>query len=1039
MPTAFDTAQYTANWDPTKTGTFVSPQDVLAANGNMWAEVWTAVVNMIPTLPQIETIFENNLAALFTAGTTTTTGTSYPILTWLDSLTGLNLVGLAESLTGLNTTGSSTILAQLIGAAGGSGATLSDWTAVFDAFLTGDAGVEISAYNALITALFGSTTLGAALQISAIPTGIPQANISGLTADLVGLLSTSTFDASWNALMTALFGSTTLGTALQISALPTNIPQSSVSGLATALTTFLTTGNYNTLLTALFGSTTVGSTIHVAAVPTGIPQANISGLGAALATFLTTGNYNTLLTALFGTTTVGTTITTGAVPTGIPQANISGLSTALATFLTTGNYNTLLTALFGSTTITPTINVLAVPTGIPQASITGLVSALTTFFTTGNANTLITALFGSTTVGTTVQVGAMPTGIPQANITGLVTALGTFLTTGNWNTLLTALFGTTTVGSTVQVTALPTGIPQANVTGLVTALATFLTTGNYNTLLTALFGSTTVGSTISTAAVPTGIPQANISGLVSALTTFFTTGNANALLTALYGTTTVGSTVQVSAVPTGIPQANITGLATALATFLTTGNYNTLLTALFGTTTVGSTISVSAVPAGIPALNISGQFPATQVAGVQGITDMLTTVTSTYNQLATALGWDPASGDAALATLAGFLQGTAQNAMSGADLGQANSNVLGQVNNASSFDGLDTTSEANMPISGITNVAGNSQNASMIGFVRCKKAGVKGAISFRAASSNVTHFYVNAFRFNLTTGNLTYLWSSADLLSSLPASIGWVYYPFAGTNQITVAAGDVLAFELQPVTTVTGGVPNSALISGYNGIAIDNHPNAKQKNIGATRVAGTTPPTGNILPANYTWRSEAPYISLEITDLPASYMPPEQTNYSTPGTTTWTPPSWMVAGNLIDCVVLGGGGGGGFVNSGAPGTWATRTLVVGTDVAVGAPLTVVVGAAGVYPSSSSGASSVLHSGTSLVSGAGGANYANTGGSNTSPGNEVFNAATYFGGTNVGLKQNGSAPGGGGSYSADANAFYDTAGAAGAIWITARQF
>lgn len=439
----------------------------------------------------------------------------------------------------------------------------------------------------------------------------------------------------------------------------------------------------------------------------------------------------------------------------------------------------------------------------------------------------------------------------------------------------------------------------------------------------------------------------------------------------------------------------------------------------------------------VAATAIAGTLPGSQVSGAQGITDVVTSFTSSWNQFAISMGWNPAGGDAALATLAGLFQGTAQNAATGVSLGQSNANVLGQVNNVSSFEGLDTTSEANMPLANVASFSGSNQNASAIGFVRCKKAGVKNAISFRAGNSNATHFYVNAFRFDLATGNLIYLWSSADLLASVPASNGWVYYPF-GSNSITVAAGDILAFELQPVATVTGGVPNSVSVAGSSLAITDSHPNAKQKNQGATRAAGTTPPTGNITAANYTWRGTAPYLSLEITSLPVNYQPPVTTEYTTPGPTTWTMPAWMVAGNLIDLVVVGGGGGGGFVNSGAPGAWGARTLVVGTDIAVGATLTPSPGAGGVYPSSSSTVSVVALSGTNLVSGAGGANYANSGGSSTSPGNETFNGRPYFGGTNVGLKQNGSAPGGAGSYSGDANAFYDTAGAAGAVWITARQ-
>jgi hypothetical protein len=288
---------------------------------------------------------------------------------------------------------------------------------------------------------------------------------------------------------------------------------------------------------------------------------------------------------------------------------------------------------------------------------------------------------------------------------------------------------------------------------------------------------------------------------------------------------------------------------------------------------------------------------------------------------------------------------------------------------------------------------------------------------------------------NKTTGACTRIFSSANIASSLLN--GWNRYNFASINQFAVAAGDriVIEFVIRGTAVYSLGCVPAGVIPAHP----TEIPSAPYGTRNSTN--GSSNPTSlNYSDLQLGVPSYIAWFGLGISNVPANYQPAQRWDFY--NNAIWTMPAWMQDGDKIDTIVLGAGGGGDFYRSGAPGLWATRTLTVGTDIAKGDSLTIVIGLGGNYVGNlvwdDGTLSKISNSGTVLVSGAGGASIANQYSSDQSPGNEIFNDVTYFGGTNVGLKQNGSKPGGGGCWTADANAVYNTTGAKGFASITAYQ-
>jgi hypothetical protein len=357
------------------------------------------------------------------------------------------------------------------------------------------------------------------------------------------------------------------------------------------------------------------------------------------------------------------------------------------------------------------------------------------------------------------------------------------------------------------------------------------------------------------------------------------------------------------------------------------------------------------------------------------------TVTSIINGL---LGIDPATGSTQLAQVEGldsyFTElGAALTGDSGtaagpwAWLGQiissyyaltgqahstavANNNTLSIRTNIPAYVGLDNTAESNMPV---TNIAATSimqlttASGSLIGFIRCQRTSTKGAVVFPGSSSvpgNTTAFYINVFRLDTATGNLKFLFSTGDIKTLLPTSQGWVRYAFPSAQKFAVVEGDVIAVELQGVGTTSAGAYGTGTATQ---VVAD--PTRVMPHIGGFRVAGTSPPTGDIASGSYQFSGKAPYVALEITDANEVTYPPVPNAYTTVGTSTQTvDTAWPVG--FVDLVGIGGGGGGqGETGStvgrgGSPGQWGTNTLTVGgtgaNSIAAGGTITISVGDGG---------------------------------------------------------------------------------------------
>jgi hypothetical protein len=223
------------------------------------------------------------------------------------------------------------------------------------------------------------------------------------------------------------------------------------------------------------------------------------------------------------------------------------------------------------------------------------------------------------------------------------------------------------------------------------------------------------------------------------------------------------------------------------------------------------------------------------------------------------------------------------------------------------------------------------------------------------------------------------------------------------------------------------------------------------------RLAGTPAlPPSTIAAPGPPYSNNVPWFGLGGT-LGVPQHDPEVTTL-TAASGTYTVPTWMALGDLIDIVLVGDGGGGGpgstifsYGSGGNHGVWAAFTLTYGIDV----PLTTTAftytigqgGAGGVIEISNGAAGSGCavtitgYTGPAITAAGGAVSGSNPTYFGLSPGNLVYTSGlgntTYMGGAEELIANaNGAAPGGGGAGGAYlANGGH---GAPGQIWITAYQ-
>jgi hypothetical protein len=458
-------------------------------------------------------------------------------------------------------------------------------------------------------------------------------------------------------------------------------------------------------------------------------------------------------------------------------------------------------------------------------------------------------------------------------------------------------------------------------------------------------------------------------------------------------------------------------------------------------------------------LNIP-QVPGTNVDGMQGIEDLVSTFNRLFDGLGSALANAPRDG-IDLSQIFSLLQTTGQQAYDAINLAIFHQQTLTQRTNKPVRAGLDPTSESTFHLTDFTAGSTTPMTAvaagtSIMAHFRPAEDAKKGFFEFLAQGNGGASIFVNVYKVNVSTGVKTALWNSADISSTVPnGTVGYVRALIPSGSQPTVAPSDLFTLEIVNAGTGTLSVATKQ-------IPIPNHPTAYPINVAAVRTisgtGGASP--ASITDAQITYNGILPYINFGIRDVPAGYMPNQIEEYFTDGTYTYTIPDFAkVAGTLLDLVGLGAGGGGGgsgfFLagEGGLNGSWNAITLVCGVDYPTTATsLTIVVGNGGHGGGGASGlpggattiqwtdSSSVVHTlicAGGSQGGVGGFPLHDSASQGIGPGDFTWQGQRYFGGPTTLYTPTAGYPGAGGS---GAGPYTDpgATGADGYVSITARQ-
>lgn len=441
----------------------------------------------------------------------------------------------------------------------------------------------------------------------------------------------------------------------------------------------------------------------------------------------------------------------------------------------------------------------------------------------------------------------------------------------------------------------------------------------------------------------------------------------------------------------------------------------------------------------------SGLMSANNVAGVGGDSNLVDTFTNWINQLGAALGGDvsDAGGLSWLAQLMNDLGVNTSSPLAGVvSTTQSNNQILAIVNNRPASAGLEATVESNGDYTAAAGLTNSVQSTSSYGtFITVTQAKTLGFVQWLGeyTAHPISGFYINFYKMD-SSGNLDLLSSSTNLNAAISSAVEWYLWDL--TTPISVNAGDVIAVEFQIIGS--GGFQPY----GYTAPIASSHPTAAIKQLGFTQNWGSSS-ASTISSGSIGWSQYAPYVGLGVGTPPPTPFFPQSNTYAV--SSTHTIPSWA---NYIDLIAVGAGGGGegetgaGNGDGGLGGAWATKTLVVGTDIAASGTITVTVGSGGsggpyFTPGSAGTATTFSWTNPTLGSqtltangGVGGQPSTNVTSWGLSPGNQTFEGNTYFGGSTNAIGGVGNAPGGGGAGGA---AFqYGFAGASGQAWTVDRQ-
>src|SRR5699024_2053158 len=162
---------------------------------------------------------------------------------------------------------------------------------------------------------------------------------------------------------------------------------------------------------------------------------------------------------------------------------------------------------------------------------------------------------------------------------------------------------------------------------------------------------------------------------------------------------------------------------------------------------------------------------------------------------------------------------------------------------------------------------------------------------------------------------------------------------------IQMSPGDIIGAEFVVVGSGTHSIAARSMQW------MKNHPSSKLKRLGWTRTPGAQSPS-SIASGSIDFNSPTPWMAVGISELAENYRSNTTAEYRDPTSYTYTMPGWAKEGDEVDLIAVGGGGAGqgeqgyNMGQGGDAGTWGSRTLVVGTDIAPGATFNITVGAGG---------------------------------------------------------------------------------------------
>lgn len=348
------------------------------------------------------------------------------------------------------------------------------------------------------------------------------------------------------------------------------------------------------------------------------------------------------------------------------------------------------------------------------------------------------------------------------------------------------------------------------------------------------------------------------------------------------------------------------------------------------------------------------QLSGLKVAGPQGIADILTAFQNYIDHQTSSATQTPMTG-VQWAQAFDILEAQAQKTNTAYQLGVYNHQILSNPATQPFWIAMQKEGQATFPLpaNGTMQTSTIGPGSTLLGYDVVSPALKVGFIQIIAkAATTPTNINLNLYTMDAATGNMTQVYSSADISSSISTgALAWTPIPVP-TNQPDLPLGQDIWWEIAntgsvsiTVVTQTGDAPIKPYLI----------PPAS----GAGRLTSSTGGAGPaaLVPSQVSYGQTVPFVCMSVSDLPPTYYPPNQTPFTSPGIFDYSPPSYLQAGDFLDAVLLAAGGGAGqfdgtifnvnYGQGGGAGDWATATYVWGTDIPVDTGLKLIIGNGGI--------------------------------------------------------------------------------------------